>query len=177
VRISTGVFVADKWEGGAMRSLPAASDRNEFDALVIRTDHTDEPAWQVVTAALTQPWADGEGESSVEIVDDPAWARASVDEVLAAIAAEGEDYVCVVFLADRTTMQADHHGLLAVTTITREELDDDEAYEAMVEFGREFRTVPVGVSEIHANLHLANMDFEEFSAVAAKDPEGVYRSF
>jgi len=158
-----------------MKSLPAVTDRNEGDALVIRTDYSDEQAWQVVTAALTQPWTvGGESESGVHLVDDPTWAETSVDEVLAVVSTD--EYLSVVFLADRMTMQADHHALLAVTTVTREDLDDDEEYEAMIEFGREFRTAPVGVQEIHANLEIANMDFEEFAAVAQNDPEGVYRS-
>ncbi|MET8945757.1 hypothetical protein ABZX30_19780 [Streptomyces sp. NPDC004542] len=47
----------------------------------------------------------------------------------------------------------------------------------MLEYGREFRTVPSAVHSIHANLELANMDFEDFSAGAHEDPDGVYRCF
>ena len=158
-----------------MGPLLATTDRGEFDALVIRTDYSDEQAWQEVQAALAVPWGDGEDESTVHLVDDRAWDGASVDDVLAALPADSP--LDVVFLADRTTMQADHHGLLAVTTITREDCEDDEEYEAVVEFGRDFRTVPAGVSEMHTNLWLANMDFEEFAASAHNDPEGVHRSF
>jgi hypothetical protein len=146
------------------------TDRDESDALVIRIDYSDERAWQEVAAALVAPM--GEFESYVHLVDDPAWAGASVEEVLAAVPGHRD----VVFLADRTTMQADHHALLAVTTLTREDCEDDAEYEAHVEFGREFRTVPAGVSGIHANLWIANMDFQEFTASAHVDPESVYRA-
>ncbi|ALO05721.1 hypothetical protein AQF52_0119 [Streptomyces venezuelae] len=44
-------------------------------------------------------------------------------------------------------------------------------------FGREFRTTPAGLHDIHANLSIANMDFEEYAAAAHEDPEKVFRSF
>jgi hypothetical protein len=47
----------------------------------------------------------------------------------------------------------------------------------MVGIGREFRTVPSGVHSIHANLELANMDFEDFLSSAHEDSERVFRSF
>ncbi|SCG00718.1 MULTISPECIES: hypothetical protein [unclassified Streptomyces] len=72
-------------------------------------------------------------------MDDPAWAGATVDEVLNAVCAD--ENLAVVLLADRTTMQAESHALPAVTTLTREECADDEDYEQLSEFGREFRTV------------------------------------
>ncbi|MFI6762716.1 DUF6924 domain-containing protein [Micromonospora sp. NPDC050417] len=155
-----------------MRALPARTE--EFDSLIIRTDYSDEPAWQTVKVELAQLW-DDEYEPNHQFVDDPAWAGATADEVLAAV--DGmDDGPAVVFLADATTMRAAHHALLAVTTETEEEfrdgLDDDT-----IEFVREFRTVPVGVANIHVNLQLANMDFFEFADNAAEDPEGVHRAF
>ncbi|WTF82096.1 hypothetical protein OG856_46340 [Streptomyces sp. NBC_01594] len=62
------------------------------------------------------------------------------------------------------------------STVTRELLGDDEAFEAMTEFGREFRSEPRAVYEIHVNLELANSDFEEFSEAAHSDPERLYCS-
>ncbi|WP_399896508.1 DUF6924 domain-containing protein [Streptomyces sp. BBFR51] len=103
---------------------------------------------------------------------------ADTDAVLAAISAHEEllEQLSVVFVADCTTMCVGHHALLAVTTMTREDFDDDEEYEAAVEFGRAFRTLPGGVHSIHVNPELANVDFEEFSSSAREDPEGVFRS-
>jgi hypothetical protein len=154
-----------------MTSLPAITGRDPFDALVIRTDYTSEQAWQAVTAALTE-------ESEVEdptfhIVDDPAWAGASVGDLLAAV----PDDVPVLFIADGVAMSAADHPLLAVTTKTRNDVEDEADYEAPIEFGREFRTVPSEVAVIHANLEITNMDFEEFAAAAHRDPEGVFQGF
>nr|WP_258311105.1 hypothetical protein [Streptomyces sp. NWU49] len=110
-----------------MRALPAVTGRDEFDALVVRTDYHDDQAWQNVVAALMEPWGDRPYEAHVYFIDDLAWAGATVDEVLTAVC--GDDNLAVVFLADRTTMQAESHALLAVTTLTREECVDEEDYE------------------------------------------------
>ncbi|GAA2439529.1 hypothetical protein GCM10010405_23590 [Streptomyces macrosporus] len=154
--------------------LPAVAGRDEFDALVVRTDYHDERAWREVAAALVEPWGDRRYEAHVHLVDDPVWAGATVDEVLTAVRAV-ED-LAVVFLADRTTMRAEPRALLAVTTLTREECVDDEDHERLIEFGRAFRTLPAGVHEVHANLSIGNLGFEEFAAWAHDDPEGIYRS-
>ncbi|WP_236244300.1 hypothetical protein [Streptomyces sp. CC210A] len=158
-----------------MRALPAITGRDEFDVLVVRTDYHDDQAWQDVTAALTEQGGAGRFEAHVHVIDDPAWAEASIDEVLNAVRAD-ED-LSVVFLADRTTMQAASHPLLAVATLTREECLDDEDYEQLTEFGREFRTVPAGAHDIHANLSIGNLGFEEYAAWAHDDPEGLFRPF
>ncbi|MFB7294208.1 DUF6924 domain-containing protein [Actinacidiphila glaucinigra] len=156
-----------------MRVLPAVTGRNEFDALVIRTDYQDDQAWQNVVAVLMKPWGDRQYEAEVHFVNDPAWAGATVEEVLCAVRAD-ED-VSVVFLVDQETMKDEVHALLAVTTLTRDECVDDEDYEQLTEFGREFRTVPAGVHEIYANLSIANLGFEEFAGWAHDDPEGTFR--
>ncbi|MFE9880780.1 DUF6924 domain-containing protein [Streptomyces sp. NPDC005784] len=152
-----------------MRVLPAVTGRDEFDALVVRTDYLDDEGWQHVAAALTQH------EAHVHFIDDLAWAEASVDEVLTVVRAD-ED-LAVVFLADRTSMQSESHALLAVTTLTREECVDDEDYEQLTEFGSTFRITPAGVHDVHANLSIGNLGFEEYAARAHEDPERIYRSF
>lgn len=114
-----------------MRRLPTGTDRDEFHALVVRTDHDSEQAWQAVIAELMQPWGDRDYEPLVHFVDDPAWAGATADEVLVAAAAD-ED-LCVVFVADSVTMGSAHHGLLAVTTVPAEEYENLEEYEELRE--------------------------------------------
>ncbi|KAF2775021.1 hypothetical protein [Streptomyces sp. OM5714] len=161
-----------------MVDLSGLSERSEFSPVIIRTDFTDEAAWQETTAELERSSPhDGGPAQSYDVVDAPELDGADTDAVLAAISAHEElwEQLSVVFVADGTTMRAGH--LLAVTTLTREDFDDDEDYEASVEFGREFRTMPGGVHSIHVNLELANMDFEEFSSSAQEDSEGVFRSF
>ncbi|MFE2297652.1 DUF6924 domain-containing protein [Streptomyces sp. NPDC059445] len=158
-----------------MRTLPAVTGRDELAVLVVRTDYHDEQAWRVVAAALMEPWGDRPYEAHVHFIDDPAWAGATVDGALNAI--RRDENLPVVFLADRTTMQSESHPLLAVTTLTREDCLDDEDYEQLTEFGREFRTTPAGVHDVHANLDIGNLGFEEYAAWAHDDPERIYRSF
>ncbi|MFG2475070.1 DUF6924 domain-containing protein [Streptomyces fagopyri] len=159
-----------------MNALPAVVGRDEFDALVVRTDYHDDVSWQAVTVALAKPWGDrGDGRyaAGLHLLDDPAWAEAGVDDVVAAVRAD--ENLAVVFVADGTTMRTAHHALLAVTTLTREECEDDEDHRRLTEFGRSFRTVPAGVHDIHANLSIGNLGFEEYAALAHDEPEGIYR--
>ncbi|WP_043259278.1 DUF6924 domain-containing protein [Streptomyces hokutonensis] len=157
-----------------MRALPAVTGRGEFDALIVRTDYLDDQVWQDA-AALLEPWGDGQYEANVHFINDPVWAGATVDEVLTAV--RGDDDLAVVFLADRTTMQAASHPLLAVTVLTREECVDEEDYAQLTEFRRDFRTTSAGLHDVHANLSIGNLGFEEYEARAHDDPEGIYRSF
>ncbi|MFJ4467194.1 DUF6924 domain-containing protein [Streptomyces sp. NPDC089424] len=156
-----------------MGTLPVVTGHDEFDTLVVRTDYRDDQAWQDVVAALMKPWGDGQYEAHVHLVNDPAWAEATVDEVLTAVRAD--ENLSIVFLADRASMQAEHHPLLAVTTLTREECVDEEDYEQLTEFGSEFRAIPAAVHEIYANLSIGNLGFEEYAAWAQDDAEGIFR--
>ncbi|MFF0050743.1 DUF6924 domain-containing protein [Streptomyces sp. NPDC005498] len=160
-------------EKGPVRTLLVVTGHDEIDALVVRTDYRDEQAWQDVVAALMKPWGERQYEAHVHFIDDPAWAEATVDDVLAAVS--GDEDLSVVFLADRVSMHAEYHPLLAVTTLTREDCADDEDYEQLTEFGSEFRTIPAGAPEVHANLSIGNLGFEEFAAWAQDDPEGIFR--
>lgn len=163
-----------------MVALSTLAEHNDFSAVIFRTDFTDEAGWREVTAELERTsFYEGDPGETFEIVDAPDLDGTNPDAVLAAVAAHQKlpDCLTVVFVADATTMRAGHHALLAITTTTREECEDDEEYATLTEFGRAFRTEPRGVHSIHANLELANMDFQEFSESAGADPEGVFRDF
>lgn len=155
-----------------MRDLPGGDARNQFDALIVRTDFADNAAWREVVTLLTTKV--DEWEPAVHLVDDSTWDGAGVDDVLAATAGKG---LSVVFIADSATFRENHHALLAVNTLTREDYETDEDWKYMLDSGREFRTVPSGVHGIHTNLEMINMDFEEFSQAAHEDPAGVFRGY
>ncbi|GAB2676383.1 hypothetical protein GCM10027271_41650 [Saccharopolyspora gloriosae] len=150
------------------------SEEDEFDALVVRVDFSDDAAWTEVVGLLEIPWGDDEFDSSNQLVDDPAFTGASPDDVLAAV--EEEHKPAVVFLADAETMRG-AHPLLAVSTLTREDAEDEDDYEEEMSHGREFRLVPGAVSEMHTNLEIANMDFTDFSGSASGDSERIHRGF
>jgi hypothetical protein len=153
------------------RTGQGVADRDEFAALVIRTDFGDEGAWTALRRALSLPWGPGDFEPRVHVVDDPSWAGLTTADVLAAVSADDE--LAVVFLADGDALRTGQGALLAVSTLTREECESDEEFEAE---GGEFRTVPAGVHEIHANLMIANLDFADFADAAEAAPDGVFRS-
>ena len=138
-------------------------------ALIVRTDYSDDETWYDVAALLTAEHPLGFTPDN-HFVDDPAWAGATVDEVLAAAPAENG----VVFLADAVTMRAPH-PLLAVNTVTREVCEDDYEFTYEMSHGREFRVLPAGVADVAVNLLIANTDFPDFAATASDDPDGHYR--
>ncbi|XVV16069.1 DUF6924 domain-containing protein [Actinoplanes sp. CA-131856] len=152
-----------------MRSLPTGDDRGDFDAVVVRTHYTDEAAWPAVLGALAAlDW-------SYVLVEDPDWAGAGVDDVVAA-AAEDE-YLSVVFVADAVTTAGPELLFLAVSPARPEDYEEADDYEATIEFGQSFRIPPAYMPLMHSNLDIGNMGFEEFAAVASKDPDRVFRGF
>ncbi|MFF3791688.1 DUF6924 domain-containing protein [Streptomyces sp. NPDC001981] len=162
-----------------MRVLPEIVGRDEFAALIIRTDYSDETAWQAVVAAFMQPWGEnGEFEACVHVIDDPVWAEVTPDDVLAAV--RRDEDLSVVFVADRVTMQSvqSAHCALLACDVWDEEEDLDPMYsQELIDTSppREFRTAPAAVHDVHANLSIANVDFEEFAEEASADPDGVLR--
>jgi hypothetical protein len=130
----------------------------------------------VVVTGLSQPWAEkGEFEANVHLIDDPAWADAAPDEVLTAV--RRDENLSVVFIADRVTMQSADCALLACDVWAEDEDLDPMYYQELIDSPppREFRTAPAAVHDVHANLSIANVDFEEFAEEASADPEGVLR--
>ncbi|MGW9448784.1 DUF6924 domain-containing protein [Streptomyces sp. NPDC055632] len=159
------------------RALPEIVGRDTFDALVIRTDFSDDESWNAVVGELRLPWGPaGEFPAKVRAVDAPAWSGATADEVLAAV--DGDEFLSVVFVADRDTTRSPARALLALTTTWEDEGDLDPVYyQELIESPqpREFRAVPAAVHEIHTNLTLGNMDFAEFAAAASREPDQVMR--
>ncbi|MFD3437025.1 DUF6924 domain-containing protein [Streptomyces sp. NPDC058685] len=165
---------------GLERALPEIVGRDMFDALVIRTDFSDDESWKAVVGELRRPYGPaGEFPARVQIVDVPAWSGATADEVLAAV--DADEDLSVVFLADRETMQSPAWALLALTTTWEDESDLDPVYyQELIESPepREFRAAPAAVHDVHANLTLGNLDFAdfaEFAEAAAAEPDQVLR--
>lgn len=161
-------------KGRRVPVLPAIVRRDEFAAVVIRTDYTDEPAWQAVVADLMQSWGeDGEFEARVHLVDDPVWAGVAPDEIRTAVSRD--ETLSVVFVVDRVTVQSFQRALLALDVWGEEEDLDPMYYQELIDspLPREFRTCPAAVHDVHANLSLGNLYFEEFAEAASLDPEGV----
>jgi hypothetical protein len=133
-----------------MKPLPSGTQ-----ALVIRTDYSDQAAWEAVRAMILAPT--DEFLVDLMLVDDPEYQGASV-EVLLKIAPARDSYL---FIVDRLTISHPEYPVLCV----------DLAEEP----GRSFRVIPAEVVPIDNNLSIANMDFEEWSE--AVDADGIFRGF
>ena len=128
-------------------------------ALVIRTDFSDQRAWDALRAAIGAPVGELGFLADVEFVDDRKYAALGTRQLLESFAEDGAHRFVIV--ADPTTMSHPEHPLLIVDLNT--------------ERGREFRAIPSAIQAIENNLSLANMDFAEFAD--SVDADGVFRGF
>jgi hypothetical protein len=148
-------------------SLPAPPD---LHGLLVRTDYSDDVAWEELRDLLRRP--DGDGfVASLAYVDDRTYDGLTVDGLRSMSFEDPE--IPYVLIADHVTMADPEHPLLVVDLYRDdddEEEDDDEDGEP-----RTFRAVPGHVASITANLEIGNMDFEEFADRV--DGDGVFRGF
>jgi len=135
-----------------MRPLPATED-----APVLRTDFSDQAAWEAIRAAIRAP-VDG-FLAYVEFVDDASYDGVGTEELLGLLPPRvNHDFVVV---ADRVAISRPDHPLLVV--------------DLGAEPGRTFRAIPSRIQAVQNNLSLANMDFEDFAS--SVDDDGVFRGF
>ncbi len=125
------------------------------NALLIRTDFSDQSAWDRLIGAAREP-----GDIvmfNMEVVDDRANSGMTVEQVMAALP-EGYPHSFIV-LADSVAISQPDHPLLVVDLLEQR--------------GRQFRALASVISQIDNNLSIANMGFEEF--VGLVDAGGVFR--
>jgi hypothetical protein len=134
-----------------MKPLPKSDQ-----ALVVRTDFSDDAAWTSVVSAIKRP-VDG-FFAYVDFVDDSTFDGLTVEQLVALRDGLSKSYVIV---ADAVTMRAPEPSLLVV--------------DLFEELGRTFRAVPSAIQSIENNLSIANMDFWEFADNV--DADGVFRDF
>jgi hypothetical protein len=127
------------------------------NALLVRTDFSDQSAWEKLTAAASEPTSPF--IFTMEIVDDRANSGATVEQLMAALP---EDYShSFVVVADSVSISQPDYPLVVV--------------DLLEERGRQFRAAAAQVASIDNNLAMANMGFEEFAG--AVDTAGVFRGF
>ncbi|WP_189883849.1 DUF6924 domain-containing protein [Streptomyces xantholiticus] len=131
-----------------MKSLP------ETDwTLLIRTDFSDQAAWQALHAAVTTP-IEEDFLANVDIVDDPAYRDLTSEQITSLTADE------FLIVADKTALTTPGMPLLVILKS---------------EGGGELRVIAEELSSIENNISLANMDWSEF--VDSADEDGVFRGF
>ena len=136
-----------------MKPLPDTEDIS----LVLRTDFSDDAAWQGVCEAIQTPV--GEFSAYVELIDDPDFADCDVVTLLS-LPKESLNH-SFLFLVDHETISSDEFPILCVDLRRNP--------------GSTFRVIPSAMWSVENNLSIANMDFREFAE--STDPDGVFRGF
>lgn len=129
-------------------------------SLLVRTDFTNDGAWQQVSADAQAQNADG-FQAYLEPISDPAFEGALWQAVKAAVPVS-DNGASVLFIADATTLTLPDHPVLVVDL-----LEDG---------GRPpFRCIPPELWGVENNLNISNMGWEEFAD--AVDEDGTFRGF
>jgi hypothetical protein len=137
-----------------MKRLPTTAN-----ALVLRTDFSDQSAWAAICETIQKPVGIFRFRANVEFLDDAAYAGISKDQLLELIPHDyNHSFIIVV---DQTAILQPDHPLLILDLYQRA--------------GKEFRAVSSQIQGIENNLSIANMDFEEFAE--SVDEDGVFRGF
>lgn len=141
-----------------MNSLPQTNN-----TLLVRTDFSDQAAWEALHSAITTPNEDG-FLANLHIVNDPQYRDVTTEQIVALVPARG----FLVIIADKTALTAPGMPLLSVMPYE----EDDDEYDQ--DHG-ELRVIAEQLWAIENNLSVGNMDWEEFTDAA--DDEDVFRGF
>jgi hypothetical protein len=127
--------------------------------VALRTDFSDDGAWQSICAAIAEPDEDFGFRAHVDFVSDPAYEGITTEQILSLLPEDPAH--AFIFVVDRLALSHPERPILVV------DLDTEP--------GRVFRVVPSEMWGVENNLSIANMDFDEFAG--AVDPDGVFRGF
>ena len=132
-------------------------EKHDPDVYVIRTDFSNAGGWQAICHAISE--SANELEMQVQFIENQEFDGASPQELLPML--EGNAFYSFAFLIDRVSIESPEFPILVLDLFT--------------EPGRTFRAIPTYIPSIHANLWLANMDFEDYAD--SVDPNGIFRGF
>ena len=135
-----------------MKQFPPLTD----GSLVLRTDFSDDAAWEAICAAIRKPQTEVNFCAHVDCVSDAAFSNVSAAQL--AIRNPAHTFI---FIVDSVTLSKPEHPILVL-----------DLYDQV---GRTFRVIPSEMWGVENNLSLANMDFEEFADNV--DADGVFCGF
>src|SRR5688572_27757376 len=125
-----------------MKQLPSTES-----PLVLRTDFSNQAAWEVIRAEIQKPVGILRFRANVQFLDNTDYTDITQEQLLELLPTNyGHTFIIV---ADQTAVSQPDHPLLIV-----------DLFES---FGREFRAIPSQIQSIENNLSIANMDFEDFA--------------
>jgi hypothetical protein len=152
-------FTACRAGSGIFGAVDVTFPEND-NSYLIRTDFSDDDAWRALCEAASAP-SDDEFEADFTFIDDRQLDGATVETLLAVL-----PHTIAFFVADTRTFTDSEHPILVVD---HGDADGDR------KSGATFRVIPSEVWGPQNNLHMANMDFDEFASSA--DSDGVFRGF
>jgi len=121
---------------------------------LIRTDFSDDAAWEGLLKAANTPSPDG-FLANLNVINERRFDGAEQIEKFALATVDA-----VLFVADQMTITHADRPILCIDAFAPDRL---------------FRVVPSELWSVENNLSLANMDFEEFANAAG--PDGIFRGF
>ena len=130
---------------------------NTNDALVLRTDFSDEAASETICTAIQEPV--GEFRAYLDFVSDSKNDGITTEQILPLIP-DAFDH-SFIFIVDQVALSHPENPILVV--------------DLYAERSRTFRVMPSEMWGVENNLSIANLEFDEF--VDAADPDGVLRDF
>jgi hypothetical protein len=128
-------------------------------SLVIRTDFSDEAAWECICKLIQAPQPETGFQAMVECISDKACLGMPPEKVASLLPHNSQQ--SFVFLVDAEAVAHHEHPVIVVDLLKNP--------------SRTFRVIPSQAWGVENNLRLANMDFEEFAMAVEKD--GVFRGF
>jgi hypothetical protein len=124
------------------------------DPAVLRTDYSDDGAWERLCAAIQAP---AQFRANVSFVSDLTYQGLTITQIADLLPADfGHAFI---FVADEIAIRHPEQPVLVI------DLNDEP--------GRTFRVVPSEMWGVENNLSIANMDFFEFAD--SVDADGVFR--
>jgi hypothetical protein len=129
--------------------------------LVVRTDFTDNAAWQALCTTIQAPVGKLQFRAYVDCLSDPEYDGSTPEQLRAAAGSPTTSNHTFIFIVDRTALTHREHPILVL-----------DLYE---EPGRTFRVIPAEMASVENNLSIANMDFSDFTD--SLDQDGVFRGF
>jgi hypothetical protein len=136
-----------------------AAYKDSDASLLIRTDFSDDSAWQALCDLVQQPQTDEGFQAFFSCIDDVVLAGMSLEDL--ALHAANDLHCSAIFIADAVAMNSPEHAVLCVDCSDRQ--------------GASFRVIPSEIWGPENNLRLGNMDFIEFAKAA--EINGVFRGF
>ena len=129
-----------------------------INPLAVRTDFSDDAAWQSICTAISAPQKD-DFQANVEYLSDQSY------EGLKTTQLRPEDVLSTghgfLFIVDDVTMELSDHPILVVDSLPSSD--------------RVFRVIPSEMWAVKNNLSLGNLEFRDFVQAARED--GVFRGF